>query len=48
VYDASVKETRLMFVSNEVFLPLCELYPKSAAVIKDLALEKAKIKNKLF
>jgi hypothetical protein len=37
-----------MCVRKEVLLSLCELYPKSAIAIKEMALEKAKIKMKLF
>jgi len=35
------QETRLMFVTKEVLLNLCELYPKSATAVKEMAIEKS-------
>ena len=41
-------ETRLMKVDKKVFIELCELYQNSALIIKEMALEKSRIKQKLF
>jgi|LauGreDrversion4_2_1035121.scaffolds.fasta_scaffold517328_1 hypothetical protein len=37
-----------MFIKKDVLLAICKNYPKSATMMKEMALEKAKIKMRLY